>query len=50
MIGFFKFIGTLTAIFAGMVAALAVFDRIKNKNRIKGEYLECETPEENEEE
>lgn len=45
MKGFFKFIGALTAIFAGMVAALAVFDKIKNQNRIKGEYLECETPE-----
>ena len=43
MKGFFKFIGSLIAVFAGVIGALAVFDKISNKNRIKGDYLECDT-------
>jgi len=39
-----KFIISLLAVFAGVVAALAVFDKITNKNRIKGDYLECDSP------
>ncbi len=42
MKGFFKFIVSLLAIFGGVIGALAVFDRFSNKNRIKGDYLECE--------
>ena len=43
MKGFFKFIVSLFALFGAAVGALAVVDKIKNKNRIKGDYLECET-------
>lgn len=43
MKGFFKFIVSLLALFGAAVGALAVVDKIKNKNRIKGDYLECET-------
>lgn len=43
MKGFFKFIVSLLAVFGGVVGALAVFDKISNKNRIKGDYLECDT-------
>ena len=39
----FKFIVSLLALFGAAVGALAVIDKIKNKNRIKGDYLECET-------
>ena len=35
MKGFFKFIMSLLALFGAMVGALAVFDKIQNKN------LEC---------
>ncbi len=41
MKGFFKFLGTLAAIFAAVISALAIFDRISNKNAIKDEYLDC---------
>ncbi len=40
-----KFIVSLLAVFGGVIAALAVFDKIFNKNRIKGDYLECDTSE-----
>ncbi|MBQ4119851.1 MAG: hypothetical protein IJD45_05625 [Clostridia bacterium] len=43
MKGFFKFIVSLFALFGAAVGALAIFDKVKNKNRIKGDYLECET-------
>ncbi|MBP3706484.1 MAG: hypothetical protein J6J13_04475 [Clostridia bacterium] len=42
---FFKvLIGLVTAV-AAIVGALMVFDKIVNKNRIKGNYLECDSPE-----
>ena len=41
MKGFFKFLGAVAAIFAAVVSALAVFDKISNRNAIKGEYLNC---------
>lgn len=41
MKGFFKFIMSLFALFGAMVGALAVFDKIQNKNRLNGDYLEC---------
>lgn len=47
---FFKFIGTLAAVFSAVLGALAVFDRLTHKNRIKDGYLECEVPEVNTEE
>lgn len=42
MKGFVKFIFSLLAVFGGVIGALAVFDRLSNKNRIEGDYLECE--------
>lgn len=42
MKGFVKFIFSLLAVFGGVIGALAVFDRLSNKNRIEGNYLECE--------
>lgn len=41
MKGFLKFIVSLFALFSAAIGALAVFDNFKNKNRIKGDYLEC---------
>ncbi len=41
MKGFLKFIGVVTAIFSAVLGALAVFDKISNRNKIKGDYLEC---------
>lgn len=46
MKGFFKFFSSLLALFGIAIAALAIFDKIQNKNRLKGDYLECETNEE----
>ena len=43
MKGFLKFIGSLLAVFGAVIGALAIFDSIANKNRIKGEYLECDS-------
>ncbi len=40
MKGFLKFLISLFALFGAAIGALAVFDNIKNKNRIKGDYLE----------
>lgn len=45
MKNFTKFMIALLAVFGGVVAALAVFDKISNKNRIKGDYLECDSSE-----
>ncbi len=45
MKNFFKVIVSILAIFGAAVGALAIIDKIKNKNRIKGDYLECETVE-----
>ena len=42
MKGFLKFLGTVAAVFAAVLGALAVFDRFANRNRIEGDYLECE--------
>ena len=45
MKNFAKFIISLAAVFVGVIGALAVFDKLSNKNRIKGDYLECDTSE-----
>lgn len=52
MNGFLKVLVSIMAVFGAVIAALAVFDKLSNKNRIKGDYLECdvEETEENEEE
>lgn len=41
---FFKVMIGLVASVAAIVGALVVFDKIVNKNRIKGDYLECDSP------
>lgn len=43
MKGFFKFILSVLAVFAAAFGVLAVCDRLVNKNRIEGDYLECDT-------
>lgn len=43
MKGFLKFFVSLLAVFGAVIGALAVFDKFSNKNRIKGDYLECNT-------
>ena len=48
MKGFVKFIVSLFALFGAAIGALAIFDNIKNKNRIKGNYLECDMTDEQE--
>jgi len=45
MKGFLKFIVSILALFGAAVGALAIFDKVQNKNRIKGDYLECESEE-----
>ena len=45
MKSFWKFLVSILAIFGAAIGALAIFDKISNKNRIKGDYLECETDE-----
>ena len=42
MKGFFKFMLSMFAVFAAAVGALVICDRLANKNRIKGDYLECD--------
>ncbi len=41
-----KVIVAILALFGALVGALVVIDKVKNKNRIKGEYLECDGDEE----
>jgi len=48
MKSFLKVLISLLALFGAAVGALAVYDSIKNKNRIKGNYLECDVPAEEE--
>lgn len=45
MKNFLKVVISLLALFGAAVGTLAIIDKIKNKNRIKGNYLECETVE-----
>lgn len=42
MKGFFKCLAAVLALFGAIVGALVIFDKISNKNRIKGDYLECD--------
>ena len=37
-----KIIVAILALFGALVGVLVIVDKIKNKNRIKGEYLECD--------
>lgn len=45
MKGFLKFIISIFAVFGAVIGALAIFDKFSNKNRIKGDYLECDVEE-----
>ncbi len=45
MKSFLKMIVSLLALFGALVGALAIFDKFQNKNRIKGDYLECDIEE-----
>lgn len=42
MKGFLKFLMSAFAVFAAAVGALVLIDRLANKNRIEGDYLECD--------
>lgn len=41
MKGFLKFLSSVLALFGAIIGALAIFDKFTNKNRIQGDYLEC---------
>jgi len=45
MNNFLKVLISLLAIFGAVIGALAIFDKLSNKNRIKGDYLECDSQE-----
>lgn len=45
MKGFLKFVASVLAVFGAIVGALAFFDKLLNKNRIQGDYLECDVEE-----
>lgn len=43
MKGFFKFLGIFITAVAAIIGVLVIVDKILNKNRIKGDYLECDS-------
>lgn len=45
MKGFIKAVISVFAVFGAAVGALAIFDKLSNKNRIKGDYLRCDQAE-----
>ena len=49
MNNFFKALISVLAVFAVVVGALVIIDKVMNKHRIKGDYLECETADDLEE-
>ena len=50
MKGFLKFITVLATAITAVVGALAAIDLYLNRNRVKGNYLECDIPSFDEEE
>ncbi len=48
MKGFLKVFSAIMAFFAVVVSALAIYDKVINKNRIKGDYLDCDVEGEDE--
>ena len=46
---FFKALISVMAVFGAVIGALVVIDKVLNKHRIKGDYLECDSAEEFEE-
>lgn len=49
MNNFFKALISVLAVFGVVIGALVVIDKVMNKHRIKGNYLECDTAEDYEE-
>ena len=49
MNNFLKALVAVLAVFGVVIGALVVIDKLLNKNRIKGDYLECDSAEEFEE-
>ena len=43
MNNFFKALISVLAVFGVVIGALIVIDKLMNKHRIKGNYLECDT-------
>ena len=43
MTNFFKALVAVMAVFGAVIGALVVVDKYLNKNRIKGDYLECDS-------
>ena len=50
MNGFLKIFGSVLAAIGVIIGALAIIDKLLNKNRIDGDYLDCEIEGEEEEE
>ena len=50
MNSFLKIFGSVLAAFGVIIGALAIIDKLLNKNRIDGDYLDCEIEGEEEEE
>jgi hypothetical protein len=46
---FFKVLIGLLAAVAAIVGVLIVYDKIVNKHRIKGNYLDCDVPDDSDE-
>lgn len=44
MKGIVKIIIAISVIFTAVVGALIVFDKLTNKNRLEGDYLDCDIP------
>ena len=43
---FFKVMASAFAVFAAVIGALVIIDRFANKNRIEGDYLDCDCSDE----
>lgn len=50
MNSFLKIFGSVLAAFGVIIGALAIIDKLLNKNRIEGDYLDCDVEGEEEEE
>ncbi len=49
MSNFFKALIAVIAVFGAVIGGLVAIDKYLNKNRIKGDYLECDSEEDFEE-
>ena len=50
MKGFLKVFTAVLAAFGAIIGALTILDKVTNKNRIKGDYLECDVENSDQEE